>query len=52
MQKLGIIGGLGPMATALFIEMVIEMTVEKDEKCGIELYTFLVRCCCLPVCHI
>ena len=25
-KKLGVIGGLGPMATAVFLEMVVEMT--------------------------
>lgn len=33
MRTLGVIGGLGPMATALFVQMVIEMTeAEKDQE--------------------
>ena len=32
MKKLGVIGGLGPMATAFFMQMVIEMTdADKDQ---------------------
>ena len=33
MKKLGVIGGLGPMATAYFMELVIEMTdADEDQK--------------------
>ena len=33
MKKLGIIGGLGPMATAYFFELVIQMTdVQVDQE--------------------
>lgn len=33
MKKLGIIGGLGPMATAYFFELIVEMTkAEKDQQ--------------------
>lgn len=33
MKKLGVIGGLGPMATAFYMQMVIEMTnAEKDQE--------------------
>lgn len=37
-RKLGVIGGLGPMATALFMQMVVEMTdADKDQE-HIEMY--------------
>ncbi len=32
MKKLGIIGGMGPLATALFMELVIEMTDARQDK--------------------
>lgn len=37
MRKLGVIGGLGPMATALFMEMVIEMTAARTDQEHIEM---------------
>lgn len=42
MKKLGIIGGLGPMATALFMKMIIEMT---DAKCDQEHIEMIVYNC-------
>ena len=33
MRTLGVIGGLGPMATAFFMQMVIEMTeADRDQE--------------------
>ena len=37
MLKLGVIGGLGPMATALFMQMVIEMTDAETDQEHIEM---------------
>lgn len=37
MQTLGVIGGLGPMATALFMQMVIEMTKADTDQEHIEI---------------
>lgn len=37
MRKLGVIGGLGPMATALFMQMVIEMTAAETDQEHIEM---------------
>lgn len=37
MRKLGVIGGLGPMATALFMQMVIEMTDAEADQQHIEM---------------
>ena len=37
MRKLGVIGGLGPMATAFFMQMVIEMTEAKTDQEHIEM---------------
>lgn len=37
MKKLGVIGGLGPMATAFFMQMVIEMTDAKTDQEHIEM---------------
>jgi aspartate racemase len=37
MKKLGIIGGLGPMATAFFMQMVIEMTEAEVDQNHIEM---------------
>lgn len=37
MKKLGVIGGLGPMATAFFMQMVIEMTEAKTDQEHIEM---------------
>ena len=31
-KKLGVIGGMGPLATALFMELVIEMTDARQDK--------------------
>ena len=36
-MKLGIIGGLGPMATAYFMEMITEMTVARKDQDHIEM---------------
>jgi aspartate racemase len=36
MKRLGIIGGLGPMATAVFLEMIVEMTEAKTDQEHIE----------------
>ena len=38
MKKLGIIGGLGPMATAYFFELVIQMTDAKTDQEHIEIW--------------
>lgn len=38
MKKLGVIGGLGPMATAFFMQMVIEMTDAAVDQEHIEMY--------------
>lgn len=40
MQKLGVIGGLGPMATALFMKMVIEMTDAEVDQEHIEMIIY------------
>ncbi len=40
MRKLGVIGGLGPMATALFMEMVIEMTAAETDQEHIEMIVY------------
>lgn len=40
MQKLGVIGGLGPMATALFMKMVIEMTDADVDQEHIEMIIY------------
>lgn len=37
MKKLGVIGGLGPMATAFFMQMVIEMTDARTDQEHIEM---------------
>lgn len=37
MKKLGVIGGLGPMATAFFMQMVIEMTEAETDQEHIEM---------------
>lgn len=42
MKKLGVIGGLGPMATAFFMQMVIEMT---DANCDQEHIEMLIHNC-------
>ncbi len=36
MKKLGVIGGLGPMATALFLKMIVEMTDADSDQEHIE----------------
>lgn len=40
MKRLGIIGGLGPMATAFFMEMIIEMTDAKADQEHIEMIVY------------
>lgn len=40
MKRLGIIGGLGPMATALFMQMIIEMTDAGRDQDHIEMIIF------------
>lgn len=40
MKKLGVIGGLGPMATALFMQMVIEMTLAEKDQDHIEMVVY------------
>ena len=40
MKKLGIIGGLGPMATALFMKMVVEMTDARSDQEHIEMIVY------------
>lgn len=40
MPKLGVIGGLGPMATALFMKMVIEMTDAEADQDHIEMIIY------------
>lgn len=40
MKKLGVIGGLGPMATALFMQMVIEMTDADTDQEHIEMIIY------------
>ena len=40
MRKLGVIGGLGPMATALFMKMVIEMTDAAVDQEHIEMIIY------------
>ena len=40
MRKLGVIGGLGPMATALFMKMVIEMTDAAVDQDHIEMIIY------------
>lgn len=40
MRKLGVIGGLGPMATALFMKMVVEMTDAAVDQDHIEMIIY------------
>lgn len=40
MKKLGVIGGLGPMATALFMKMIIEMTDAENDQEHIEMIVY------------
>ncbi|MCD8156116.1 MAG: aspartate/glutamate racemase family protein, partial [Clostridiales bacterium] len=40
MRKLGIIGGLGPMATALFMQMIVEMTDADTDQDHIEMIIY------------
>ncbi len=40
MQKLGVIGGLGPMTTSYFIKMVVEMTDAKTDQEHIEMIIY------------
>lgn len=40
MKKLGIIGGLGPMATALFMKMIIEMTDARNDQDHIDMIVY------------
>lgn len=40
MKKLGVIGGVGPMATALFMKMIIEMTDAKNDQEHIEMVIY------------
>lgn len=40
MRKLGVIGGLGPMATALFMKMAIEMTAADVDQDHIEMIVY------------
>lgn len=40
MKKLGIIGGLGPMATVLIMKMIIEMTDAKSDQENIEMVVY------------
>lgn len=40
MKKLGIIGGLGPMATALFLKMAVEMTQAETDQDHIEMILY------------
>ncbi len=40
MKKLGIIGGLGPMATAYFMRRIIEMTDAKTDQDNIEMIVY------------
>ena len=40
MKKLGIIGGLGPMATAYFMQRIIEMTDAKTDQENIEMIVY------------
>lgn len=40
MKKLGIIGGLGPMATAYFMEMIIDMTCAETDQEHIEMVVY------------
>lgn len=40
MKKLGVIGGLGPMATALFMKMIIEMTDAGNDQEHIEMIVY------------
>lgn len=40
MKKLGVIGGLGPMATALFMKMIIEMTDAGNDQDHIEMIVY------------
>ena len=40
MKKLGVIGGLGPMATALFMKMMIEMTDASNDQEHIEMVVY------------
>lgn len=38
MKRLGIIGGLGPMATAYFLQMIVEMTEARTDQEHIEVF--------------
>lgn len=40
MKKLGVIGGLGPMATALYMQMMIEMTEAETDQQHIEMIVY------------
>lgn len=40
MKKLGVIGGLGPMATALYMKMIIEMTDARNDQEHIEMIIY------------
>lgn len=40
MKKLGVIGGLGPMATVLFMKMVVEMTDAQNDQEHIEMIVY------------
>lgn len=40
MKRLGIIGGLGPMATALYMKMIIEMTDAQNDQEHIEMIIY------------
>lgn len=40
MKKLGIIGGLGPMATAYFFELIVKMTEAKTDQQHIEILIY------------
>lgn len=40
MKRLGVIGGLGPMATAYFMQMIVEMTDSKCDQEHIEMIIF------------
>lgn len=46
MKKLGIIGGLGPMATAYFLELIVQMTKAEEDQQHIEI--FLHNCPSIP----
>ncbi|MFI3213046.1 MAG: amino acid racemase [Eubacteriales bacterium] len=40
MKRLGVIGGLGPMATALYMKMIIEMTEAENDQEHIEMIIY------------